>query len=788
MANDRTLQYEDAPIGPKRPNPFETPSEVDVSDKRAPVEINPEGYIKIERPDGSVVIDLNPHQEPNQSPLGTAFDRNLAEEMDDQELNSIAADILEGVDADERSRKEWMDIRSKGIAMLALKIEEPSGDASTATSGTFEGMAKIRHSLMLEATVAFQAGARGELLPAAGPVKVENTAPPDAPMGAPDGDAPLDELANALEKDFNRYLTRTAKEYVPDTDRMFFKVAYGGDGFKKLFHCPLKRRPVSESVDAEDLIVSNMATDLSNCGRITHRIKMRKSTLRRMQIVGAYRDIDLVQPVAKPPDEVEQKKADVGGYKTQPVRPQDTDYEIYECYVELDLPRFAPKHLSREGLPLPYKVSIETTSRRILEIRRNWREKDRQCLARQVFVQFPFIRGLGFYGLGFVHLLGNSVMALTAAYRLMLDAGMFANFPGFVFDKQVGRQLTNWFRTPPGGGTPIDLPSGKRIQDVLMAIPYKEVGPAFPAFIQHLEDRTKQLAMVANSSIGEGKQDAPVGTTLALLEQATKIEASAFKRLHDAQAEEFAILKELFQEDPEAMWRHNKSKKPVTWQRQQFLQALESYELQPVADPNNPTSLHRAMKASMLKMLAQQSPMLYDMIAVDKRVMSMANIDPTGVFKPPQPNQPDPMMIAMQMRMQMMQLQSTLRQQEQQLKAAISIQEQQGRAADRASKERIEQIKADIQRTRDQEQLVLERLKMNADAIMHVHGLMMAEHKDRQMQQGSDRDRSLKERQFGHQQTQDNRDYSRQQAQDEHQRNMDQINQMFGGGGGQPQT
>ena len=444
MANtsgNRQLVYDDNPTGPKRPNPFDTPAEFDLSDKGAPIKIDKEGRIKIEREDGSVVIDLSGRGEEQPSTRGGTFDRNLAEEMSDMDLSAIAGDILEGIDADELSRKDWMDIRAKGITMLALKLEEPSGDASTATSGTFEGIAKTRHSLMLEATVAFQAGARGELLPAKGPVKVENAGPPSAPPGATDGSAPIDELANALEADFNYYLINVAKEYVPDTDRMFFRIAYEGDGFKKLYHCPLRRRPVSESVEAENLIVSNMATDLSNCGRITQRIKMRRSTLRRMQIIGAYRDIDLAQPVTKPADEVEQSKAEIGGYKTIPSRPQDADYEIYETYVELDLPQFAPTHLRDEGLPLSYKVSIETTSRKVLEIRRNWKEKDRQCLARQVFVQYPFIRGLGFYGLGFVHLLGNSVMALTAAYRIMIDAGMFANFPGFIYDKMVGRQL-----------------------------------------------------------------------------------------------------------------------------------------------------------------------------------------------------------------------------------------------------------------------------------------------------------------------------------------------------------
>jgi hypothetical protein len=310
---------------------------------------------------------------------------------------------------------------------------------------------------------------------------------------------------------------------------------------------------------------------------------------------------------------------------------------------------------------------------------------------------------------------------------------MIADFPGLVGDKQLLRQLDNNMRIPPGGFKGIDLPANKRIQDVLMALPYHEVGPAFPAFVQHVEDRTKQLAMVSNASVGEGKQDAPVGTTLALLEQATKVEASAFKRLHDAHAEEYKLLKDLFREDPEAMWRHAKGNNPsgYQWQRQQFLQALDRYELIPVSDPNNPTALHRLMKAAMVKMLAMQNPAAYDMIAVDKRIMGMANIDPNGLFKPPMPPnaQPDPMQQAMQMRMAMIQLQMQARQQEQQLKAATAIQTEQGKAADRASRERIEQLKLAIQEKQAQYDMALEQIKMIADVTKTAHGIHADERK-----------------------------------------------------------
>lgn len=693
----------------------------------------------IELGDGSVVINLVPYGQPIDVQASDdeprRFSENLALRMDESELNAISAELLDGIRQDEESRKEVLTTRQKGIKLLGLQVEEPRGDTGT-SSAPLEGMSTIRHSLLLEAATTFQAGARAELLPSEGPVKIRNNSPigaPSSPPGQPPqglGEQPLDELAEALQLDMNHYLTVTASEYVPDTDRMLFTVGFSGDGFKKLYHDPLKRRPVSISVDPEDLIVSNMATDLESCGRVTHRVRMRKSVLRRMQLVGAYRDVTLQQAaVAEVPDAVKQEIAEVVGAKPEPVRPKDVDYTLYECHCELDIDEFAPDQFKGKALPLPYRVTIEKDSHQVLEISRNWKEKDVLCQPRQNFVQYPFIPALGFYSLGFLHLLGNTTLALTAATREMLDAGMFANFPGFVYAKQVGRQLTNQFRCPPGGGVAIDLPVGSKITDVIMPLPYKEVGPAFPAFLQHLEQNGRQLAMVANSPVAEGKQDAPVGTTLALIEQNTKVLGSAFKRLHIAQSREFKLLKELFEEDPQAFWRHNDKPRKL-WTKAQLLAALSKYELVPVADPNNPTSLHRMAKAAMLKTLQTANPQIYDPIAVDRRILQMAAIDPEGLFKGPAPQGPDPMMMLMQARMQMAQLQLAIKDKELQIKAATAAMQQQGKAADRSSQERIEILKQQIVQMQQEADMVMERLRLNADMIMHVHGLMQKSHSD----------------------------------------------------------
>src|ERR1035437_10052030 len=280
-----------------------------------------DGAIKIKNGDGTVTIDFNEQPDADDGPEDTDFNKNLAKHIDDGELGSISTSLLEGIESDIQSRKEWVDTRSLGISLLGLKLEKPRSDAGS-SSAPLEGMSVVRHPLLLEATVSFQATARAELLPASGPVKVRNDSPTPPKSVSQDTSASQDladsmenkdDLSQALEKDMNHYLTNIATEYVPDTDRMLFYVGFGGDGFKKVYNCPLRRRPVSESIDAEDMIVSNAATDISNCGRVTHRIRMRKSILKRMQILGAYRDVELNQPAPAQTNAVDKKKESIAG-------------------------------------------------------------------------------------------------------------------------------------------------------------------------------------------------------------------------------------------------------------------------------------------------------------------------------------------------------------------------------------------------------------------------------------------------------------------------------------------
>jgi hypothetical protein len=712
-------------------------AEYDLDEGNHTITFDANGVAKIEHPDGSVTFDENRDRNAGETD-GNDFYRNLADEVDDDELTSMASELLAGIELDDQSRKDWLETRAAFIRLLALKLEEPRGDIGT-SSAPLEGMASIRHPLMLEATIHFQANALGELLPATGPVKVRNDLPmrPDLPApapniagaqpgappapppqtpppvpGAPEGQA-MDDLASALEIDMNHFLTVTATEYVPDTDRMMFYIGFGGDGFKKVYNHVLKRRPVSESVDAEDIIVSNAATDIRNCGRVTHRIKMRPSMVKRMQKAGAYRDVALGSPnPAQQTTAVEKEKAEIGGYKLQPSRPKDADYEIYECYCEWDLDDFAPKQFKGDGIPLPYVVTMEKESRQVLGVRRNWEEDDEQALAKQFFVQFPFIRGLGFYGLGLGHILGNVTMALTAIWRIMIDNGMFSNFPGFLFAKGAGRQNTNQIRVPPGGGFPVDVPPGMRIQDAFMPLPYKETGAAFTNLASNIEQVGQRLGQTAELNIGEGKQDVPVGTTMALIEQATKIMDSVHKRLHAAQAQEFQLLKERFREDPEAFWRHNK-RPSRQWTVEQFKQALEQRELVPVADPNNPTSLHRIAKATIIDTLVQKYPQDMDKRAALKRIMRIADIDSEGLMQnQTAPPPPDPRMEAIKAKAAAEQMKAQIDQAKVQIQAQTSQMTFADKEKERAFKQQMQQY-----------EMQLEQLRVQAEMVIHAHDI-----------------------------------------------------------------
>lgn len=584
--------------------------EIHMADEKPEQGYDEQGNLmSIETPDGAITITLDgsPLERADQPGDGGWFE-NLVDKIGQGELSKISEDLLKGIQDDIDSRKEWIDDRAQGIKLLGLKIEIP-GIAGSADGAPVEGMSKVRHPLLLEAVLRFQANARSELLPTDGPVKIRED----------NNNATLesDQLANDLENDLNHYLTSTAKEYYPDTDRMLLMLGFGGTAFKKIYFCPLRNRPVSESIDADDLIVNNSATDLSNATRITHRIYMRPSTVKRMQILGVYRDIDLSVANQIDLDSVKREKKAQQGITTEQTNPEDRDREIFECYCELDIQGFEHKNKGKmTGLEIPYRVTIDSSSREILSIVRNYDEDTAKLPeARSNFVKYTFVPGMGFYDIGLLHILGNTTNAITAAWRELLDAGMFANFPGFLFADTGARQNTNIFRVPPGGGALVKT-GGMPINQAVMPLPYKEPSQALMALVENMAQTGMRVGGTSEQAVGEGRSDAPVGTTIALIDQATKILNSVHKRMHAAQSEEFALLVKCFRENPDSFWQSNR--RPARdWDEETFIRALDQVDLVPQADPNTASQTQRLMKVVALKQIQQSNPSMYDPIAID---------------------------------------------------------------------------------------------------------------------------------------------------------------------------
>jgi len=592
-------------------------------------DIDGEGNIlRIEHDDGSVTVSLDgqPIERGERKAKGGWF-ANLVDDIDSNVLGTIANDLMTGIDDDIESRKDWVEARAQGIKLLGLKIDIP-GVGGSADGAPVEGMSKVRHPLLLEAVLRFQANARSELLPTDGPVKIRND--------NNEADLKQDQSANALQRDFNHYLTSTAAEYYPDTDRMLLMLGFGGTSFKKVYYCPLRNRPVSETVDADDLIVNNAATDLKNAKRVTHRSYMKGSTVRRLQILGVYKDTDLPMPQDPTLDAAQREEKAQQGISPSSFRPTDRDREIYEVYCELDIPEFEHKWKGKpSGLEVPYRVTIDVSSKEVLSIVRNYDEDSAELPeARTTFVKYTFVPGLGFYDIGLLHILGNTTNAITAAWREMLDAGMYANFPGFLYSDAGGRQNTNIFRVPPGGGALIKT-GGQPINSAVMALPYKEPGQALMNLVENMAQTGMRIGGTSEQQVGEGRADAPVGTTLAMIDQATKVMNSVHKRMHASQAEEFKLLRDCFKENPESFWQRNNAP-ALPWDEQTFLQALQDCDLVPQADPNTASHAQRMMKIVGLKQLQAANPSMYDPIAIDTAALqAMGWSNPQQFLVPP---------------------------------------------------------------------------------------------------------------------------------------------------------
>jgi hypothetical protein len=494
---------------------------------------------------------------------------------------------------------------------------------------------------LLEACLKGWANAQAELLPSDGPVKVANK--DDQSIQSEDN------LADAFERDLNHYFIKTATEYYPDTSHMLLWGTYfGGSGFKKVYRCP-----VSESVDEKDLIVSDTTKDLRSCARITHQILMRPSVMKRMELLGAYRRGPTTTPAPPQVNAVDAKIAGIQGTDPSPqkARPEDEPYTIWESQCELDLPEFAPGKFKGEGIALPFLVTMDKESREIKAIRRDWKEDDEDCQRKRMWVKYPYVPGPGFYGTGLLNILGNASSALTAAWRLALDSAMFATFPSFLIAKLGGRQNTSDFRVGPGTGVPVET-NNQPIGNIISPMPYKDVGPGMLALIDKVQQQTQALSAAGDIPTAEGVANVPVGTMLAQIEQATKVESAAHKGMHQAQAEEIELIVDLFRENPEDFWKANKICPKDYWNEQKFLTALENCNLEPASDPNTPSHIHRVAKGVALSQLIAVPAFtpIMDARGTLNTILGVIRQDPTNIVLPEQPvpanPPPDPNMIA----------------------------------------------------------------------------------------------------------------------------------------------
>ena len=602
--------------------------EIDLGDLEA-VKLTPDALV-IDLPDGSVSLSFGGL---GVKPPGEASDHdiNLTNFIDAGTLSAVADDLIRLINDDSTRQEQRLSDMVKAVELLGVKLKEPKAEASA------EGISTVTHPLLLESVLRFQANARGELLPADGPVKVANEG---------DDTRMLNEQSNQLEKDFNHYLTSGAPEYYPDFDRSLFSLGLNGEVYRKVYWHPIKRRPVVETIDRKDIIISDGAVSLEACGRITHRSRMRPSIVKQMQLVGAWRDVPLGGGVVSPDtNRVDEKLSDIAGVQQKLLisGQEEQDREIYECYCELDLVGFEHEEDGEKtGLPLPYRVTIDKESRQILEIRRWWEEGDENFVRKECFVSYVFVPAFDGLNLGLSHILGNSSRALTAAWRIALDNGMLANFPGGIMVRATGKQQSTTIRVGAGQVAPVDT-DGLPLAQAFMPLPYRDVTSGFVSIIQGVEQAAQRLAGTAETAVGEGRSDAPVGTTIAMIEQAQKILSAVHKRMHVSQSREFALLKDLFRRDPKALWRSNKN--PGFQKDVAMLQeALDNKDIVPKADPNTASHSMRVQKAIALKTLASQSPMLYDMVEVDKRILAMRGIDDAAELfnkNPPMPPQQD---------------------------------------------------------------------------------------------------------------------------------------------------
>ena len=573
---------------------YEAPQGLDqLGEMEEPIEIEIEDPESVRIGMGDVEIEIEKSEEDDE------FSKNLAEDISEDVLASLASELISDYESDVSARKDWVQTYVDGLELLGLKMEE--------RSEPWPGACGVFHPLLTEAVVKFQAETMMETFPAAGPVKTkiigkETSEKKDA--------------AERVQEDMNYQLTDVMKEYRPEHERMLWGLGLAGNAFKKVYFDPSLGRQVSMYAPAEDVVVPYGASSLADAERITHVMRKNKNDLKRLQHEGFYRDIDLGEPT-QTMDEVEKRIAEKMGFRAT----QDDRFKLLEIQVDLDLKGYEHKDDGEEtGIALPYIVTIEKGTTNVLAIRRNWEPDDDLCQKRTHFVHYGYIPGFGFYNFGLVHLIGAFAKSGTSILRQLVDAGTLSNLPGGFKTRGL---RTKGDDTPisPGEFRDVDVPSGS-MRDNIMPLPYKEPSQVLLALLNQIIDEGRKFAGAVELQTSDMSAQAPVGTTLAILERQLKTMSAVQSRIHYSMKQEFKLLKIIIRDYTPPTYSYE----PEEGGRRAKQSDYDLVDIIPVSDPNAATMAQKVVQYQAALQLAQTAPQLYDLPLLHRQMLEVLGI------------------------------------------------------------------------------------------------------------------------------------------------------------------
>ena len=563
--------------------------------------MEPDLEIEIEDPESVTIgmdgmeIEIDPQEMGDED-----FEANLAEDMPESLLATIASDLIDDYEDDVASRKDWVQTYVDGLDLLGMKLEE--------RTEPWAGACGVTHPLLTEALVKFQSETIMETFPAAGPVKAKIIGKETTEKK---------EAAERVRDDMNYRLTEEMPEYRPEHERMLWGLGLSGNAFKKVYFDPSLGRQVSIYVPSEDVVVPYGTSSLKTAERVTHVMRKTENDLRKLQVDGFYRDVDLGDPVDTI-EEIEKKIAEKMGFRAT----TDSRYKLLEMQVDLDLPGYEDTDEDGEetGIKLPYIVTIEKSTQKILAIRRNWKPTDKLKNKRSHFVHYGYIPGFGFYCFGFIHLIGAYAKSGTSILRQLVDAGTLSNLPGGL--KTRGMRVKG-DDTPisPGEFRDVDVPSGA-IRDNILPLPYKEPSQVLAGLMDKIIEEGRRFANAAELQVSDMSAQAPVGTTLAILERTLKIMSAVQARIHYSMHEEFRLLKEIIRDFTPPDYDYD----PVDGNRRAKQSDYDQVDVIPVSDPNAATMSQKVVQYQAVLQLAQTAPQLYDMPLLHRQMLDVLGI------------------------------------------------------------------------------------------------------------------------------------------------------------------